>query len=67
MLQPKDINWQNGYKNRTHIYAAYKRLVQIQRHIKTENEGTEKGIPCKWKPKERLSSNTRTRQIDFKI
>ena len=43
MLQPKDINWLNGYKNRTQIYAAYKRLIQIQRHIRTENEGTEKG------------------------
>ena len=25
MLQPNDIDWLNGYKNRTHIYAAYKR------------------------------------------
>ena len=42
MLQPKDINWLAGHKNRTHIYAAYKRLIQIQRHIKNENEGIEK-------------------------
>ena len=25
MLQPKDIDWLNGYKNKTHIYAVYKR------------------------------------------
>ena len=25
MLQPKDIDWLNGYKNKTGIYAAYKR------------------------------------------
>ena len=25
MLQPKDIDWLNGYKNKTHIYAIYKR------------------------------------------
>ena len=25
MLQPKDIDWLNGYKIKTHIYAAYKR------------------------------------------
>ena len=25
MAQPKDINWLNGYKNKTHIYAVYKR------------------------------------------
>ena len=25
MLQPKDTNWLNGYKNKTHIYAVYKK------------------------------------------
>ena len=25
MHQPKDTDWLNGYKNKTHIYAAYKR------------------------------------------
>ena len=25
MSQPKDIDWLNGYKNKTHIYAVYKR------------------------------------------
>ena len=25
MLQPKDIGWLNGYKNKTRIYAIYKR------------------------------------------
>ena len=25
MPQPKDIDWLNGYKNKTHIYAVYKR------------------------------------------
>ena len=24
-LPPKDIDWLNGYKNKTHIYAVYKR------------------------------------------
>jgi len=24
MLQPKDTDWLNGYKNKTHIYAIYK-------------------------------------------
>ena len=33
MLQPKDPDWLNGYKNRTHIYAAYKKL-QIKGHMK---------------------------------
>ena len=24
MLQPKDIDWLDGYKNNTHIYDVYK-------------------------------------------
>ena len=25
MLQPKDTDWLNGYKNKTHMYAVYKK------------------------------------------
>ena len=25
MLQPKDIDWLNGYEIKTHIYAVYRR------------------------------------------
>ena len=25
MLPPKDIDWLNGYKKKTHIHAVYKR------------------------------------------
>ena len=25
MLQAKDTDWLNGYKNKTHMYAVYKR------------------------------------------
>ena len=25
MLHPKDTDWLNGYKNKTHAYAVYKR------------------------------------------
>ena len=28
MLPPKDIDRMNGYKNKTHIYAGYKRPLQ---------------------------------------
>ena len=27
MLQPKDTDWLNGYKNKTHIYAVYKKCT----------------------------------------
>ena len=25
MLQPKDTDWLNGYKNKTHTYVVYKK------------------------------------------
>ena len=32
MLQPKDTDWLNGYKNKTHIYAVYKKPWRKQWH-----------------------------------
>ena len=29
MLQPINIDWLNGYKNKTHIYAVYKRHMSV--------------------------------------
>ena len=52
MLQPKDTNWLNGYKNETLIYAVYKKPTSDSRYIQTESERTEKYIPCKWEAKE---------------
>ena len=34
MLQPKDTDWLNGYKNKTHIYAVYKKPTSdLKPHI----------------------------------
>ena len=34
MLQPKDIDWLNGYKNKTYIYAIYKKPTSdLKTHI----------------------------------
>ena len=34
MLQAKDTDWLNGYKNKTHIYAVYKKPTSdLQTHI----------------------------------
>ena len=34
MLQPKDTNWLNGYKNKTDIYAVYKKPTwDLKTHI----------------------------------
>ena len=29
MLQPKDTDWLNGYKNKNHIYAVYKTSTSV--------------------------------------
>ena len=47
MPQPKGKDWLNGYKNKTPLYAAYKRPPQNKGHIQTESEGLEKDISCK--------------------
>ena len=39
---------------------------QIYRHIQTESEGMEKGVPCKRRSKESWSINTDSDKIDFK-
>ena len=57
MPQPKDKDWLNGYKNKTPIYAVYKRPTSKQ-EAQTKSEGLEKNISCKWRPKESRSCNT---------
>ena len=42
MPQPKDKDWLNGYKNKTLIYAVYKRPSSDLGHIQTESEGWKK-------------------------
>ena len=34
MLQPKDIDWMNGYENKTHIFTVYKKPTSgLKTHI----------------------------------
>ena len=61
MLQPKDTDWLNGYKNKTLIYAVYRKTTSDLGHIQIESEGMEKDIACKWKSQESWSSNTHVR------
>ena len=42
MLQPKDTDWLNGYKNKTYIYAVYKRPTSDLRTHRAESEGWKK-------------------------
>ena len=35
MFQPKDTDWLNGYKNKTHIYAVFKKPTSdLKTHMK---------------------------------
>ena len=42
MLQPKDTDWLNGYKNKTHMHAVYKKLTSDLKTHMTETERMEK-------------------------
>ena len=42
MPQPKDKDWQNGYKNKTPIYDVYRDSLQTKGHTQTEREWLEK-------------------------
>ena len=53
MPQPKDKGWLNGYKNKTPIYAVYKRPPQNKGRIQTESEWLEKDISHKWRPEKK--------------
>ena len=57
MLQPKYIDWLNGYKS--------KPVDMLSSRMQTDSEGMEKGIPCRWKSKENWSSKTHIRQNRF--
>ena len=62
MLQPKDIDWLNGSKNKSCTYAVYKRPTSDLGTRTDANEGMEKDIPCKRKSQESWSSNSHIRQ-----
>ena len=67
MLQPKDTDWLNGFKNKTHLHAVYKKPTSDLKTHMTESERMEKYIPCKWEAKESWSSNLYSGKIDLKI
>ena len=39
MFQPKDTDWLNGYKNKTHIYAVYKKPTSDLKTYKLKVRG----------------------------
>ena len=49
MLQTKDTNWLNGYKNKTYGYAVYKIPTSDLKTQTDWKQEKEKHIPCKQK------------------
>ena len=62
MFQPKDTDGLNGYTNKTHIYAVYKRPTSDLETHAHWNWEDEKYIPYKWKSKESKNDKTHVRQ-----
>ena len=62
MLQSKNKEWLNGHKKWDPHICCLKRLSSDQ---KTENEGMEKGIPCKWNQKKAKVQYLYQKKIDF--
>ena len=61
MLQPKDIDWLNGYKNKTHIYAVYKRPTSDLGTHTDGKRGDGKRYSMQMEIKRKLDSNTHIR------
>ena len=62
MLQPKDMEWLNGYKKRPIYILSTRDSLQFLGHIQNESERMEEDIPCKSKSKQCWSINIHVRQ-----
>ena len=67
MLQCKDKYWLNGYKNKTLYMLSARDLHQTYGNIQTDSEGLEKGVLCKWRPKESGTSKLISDKIGFRM
>ena len=66
MLQPKDIDWLNGYKNKTHIHAVYKRPTSDLGTYRLKMRGWKKIFPANGIHKEVGVAILISDKIDFK-
>ena len=46
----KSIDWLNGHKNKTQMYAVFKRPTSLLGTHTNSSERMEENIPCKWEP-----------------
>ena len=64
MLQPKDTDWLNGYKNKTHMYAVYKKPKDTYR---LKVRGWKNILHANGKQKKAGVATVRSDKIDLKI
>ena len=67
MLQPKDTDWLNGYKNKTHIYAVYKTHFRPQDTYRLKVRGWKNIFHANGKQKKAEVAILITDKIDLKI
>ena len=68
MLQSKETDWLNGYKNKTHIYAVYKKLTSyLKTHIDWKWEDGQKTFHANGKQKKAGVAILISDKIDLKI
>ena len=67
MLQPKDTDWLNGYKNKTHIYAVYKKPTSDLKTHRLKLRGWKNVFHANRKQKKAEVAILISDKIDFKI
>ena len=67
MPQPKDTDWLNGYKNKTHIYAVYKKPTSDLKTLRLKVRGWKNTSHANGKQKKAGVAILISDKIDFKI
>ena len=68
MLEPKDTDWLNGYNNKTHIYALYKKSTSdLKTHIDWKVRGWKNIFQANGKQKKAAVEILISDKIDLKI
>ena len=67
MLQPKDTDWLNGYKNKTHIYSVYKKPTSDLKKYKLKVRGWKNIVHANGKQKKAEVAIFISDKINLKI
>ena len=67
MFQPKDTDWLNGYKKKTHIYAVYKKPTSDLKTHRLKLRGWKNVFHANRKQKKAEVAILISDKIDFKI